>query len=115
MTKNKISDLNDHLFAQLERLADEDLTADEIAKEVARSEAIAAVSDRITESARLRLQAAKLYAEHGAHILPRLAAAKKGIAYDTAPAKLKPTLLTIARLEHAARERRSEREKEMRG
>lgn len=48
-------------------------------------------------------------------LLPRLAAGKKGIAYDTAPAKLKPTLLAIARLEHAARERRSEREKEMRG
>lgn len=36
--------------------------------------------------------------------LPRLAAGKRGIPYDTAPAELKPTLLAIAELEHAARQ-----------
>lgn len=37
-------------------------------------------------------------------MLPRLAGAKKGVHYDSAPNALKPTLLGIARLEQAARE-----------
>lgn len=37
-------------------------------------------------------------------LLPRLAGAKKGINYDTAPAELRPTLMATARLEHAIRE-----------
>ena len=39
-------------------------------------------------------------------MLPRLAAAKRGIAYDSAPDELKPVIMTTARLEHAAREAR---------
>lgn len=41
-------------------------------------------------------------------LLPRLSGRHR-IAYDTAPAELKPTLLAVAKLEHAARERRKER------
>lgn len=72
MTKNKLGDLNDHLFAALERLGDESLTAEQIATEAARAEAIVAVADQITENARTRLAAAKLFAEHGDKILPHL-------------------------------------------
>jgi hypothetical protein len=39
-------------------------------------------------------------------ILPRLAGGRWHRPYDDAPAELKPTLLAIAKLEHAARERR---------
>lgn len=39
-------------------------------------------------------------------MLPRLAAAKRGIAYDSAPDELKPVLMAVARLEQAAREAR---------
>ena len=35
--KNTLSDLNNHLFAQLERLGEEDLDEEEIKKEVQRS------------------------------------------------------------------------------
>lgn len=70
--KNKMSDLNDHLFAALERLSDEEMTAEQIEAEVSRSEAIVHVADRITATAQLQLHAARLFAEHGAQILPML-------------------------------------------
>ena len=70
--KNKLDDLNDHLFAQLERLADESMTAEEINNEVKRADAMVSVADQITGNAELRLKAAKLYAEHGDKILPHL-------------------------------------------
>lgn len=40
MTKNKLSDLNDHLFMTLERLGEEDLSNEELEKEIERSKAI---------------------------------------------------------------------------
>ena len=46
--RNKLSDLNDHLFAQLERLSDEEMTAEDIEREVQRSQAMVAVADQIT-------------------------------------------------------------------
>jgi len=42
--KNKLSDLNNHLFAQLERLSDEDLPPEKVEQEVARSDALVAVA-----------------------------------------------------------------------
>lgn len=70
--KNKLSDLNNHLFAQLERLASEDLTAEQIDAEVKRAEAIVSIADQITGNAELQLKAAKLFADHGPQILPML-------------------------------------------
>jgi hypothetical protein len=75
--KNKLSDLNNHLFAQLERLADEDMDADKLEAEVKRAEAMVSVADRITGNAELQLKAAKLFAEHGAQVLPHLPAIGK--------------------------------------
>ncbi len=66
MTKNKLKDLNDHLFAQIERLADEDLTPEQLAKEVSRAAAIVSVADRVVETADLQLKAVALAAEYGA-------------------------------------------------
>ncbi len=66
--KNKLIDLNDHLFMQIERLVDEDLTPEDLEKEVARSNALVAVSDKIISNAELNLRAAKLIAEHGGHV-----------------------------------------------
>lgn len=70
MSKNKLGNLNDHLFAALERLGDEALTPDQIESEAKRASAIVAVADQITENARTRLQGARLFAEHGTKILP---------------------------------------------
>ncbi|KAB6715837.1 hypothetical protein [Roseobacter sp. TSBP12] len=70
--KNKLHDLNNHLFAQLERLADEDLDADAIAREVKRADAIVGLSDQVLSIANTGLKAAKLFAEHGEAVLPHL-------------------------------------------
>jgi hypothetical protein len=63
--KNKLSDLNDHLFAQLERLSDEDMVGEKLDQEVARGKAIVAVSDQIIQNANLTIQAAKILSDHG--------------------------------------------------
>jgi len=55
--KNKLSDLNDHLFAQMERLSDEDISSDDLEKEIERSKAITSVSKEIVSNARLVLDA----------------------------------------------------------
>lgn len=63
--KNKIQDLNDHLFAQLERLNDEDLTQEELEKEIQRTKAVTAVSNQIISNAKLALDATRLQVEFG--------------------------------------------------
>lgn len=68
---NRLSDLNHHLFDQLNRLSG-DLTPEQIEQEVARTDAIVKVADQITDNAKVMLGAAKLYAEHGQHVLPML-------------------------------------------
>lgn len=70
--KNKLSDLNNHLFAQLERLSAEGLSPEQIEQEARRAEAIVSVADQITGNAALQLKAAKLFADHGNGILPML-------------------------------------------
>lgn len=70
--KNRLSDLNDHLFAQLERLADEALQPDDLDREAKRGEAMVAVADQIIRNAALQIQAARLAAEHGADPRPYL-------------------------------------------
>ena len=66
--KNKLTDLNNHLFAQLERLSDEELTAEQIGAEVERAEAVVAVSDQIVRNADLQLKAVTILANHGARV-----------------------------------------------
>jgi hypothetical protein len=70
--KNRLSDLNNHLFAQLERLSDEDLTTEQIDQESKRGEAIVSVADQIIRNAALQIQAAKLVSEYGSDPAPYL-------------------------------------------
>jgi len=72
MTKNKLADLTNHLFLQLERLADDDMSTDQLEMEAKRAEAIVKLSDQIIGTADLQLRAAKLYADNGDSILPML-------------------------------------------
>jgi hypothetical protein len=70
--KNKLTDLNDHLFAQLERLSEEGLSQEDIAKEIDRSRAMVEVADAIISNADLQFRAVKLAADHGAKVIPHL-------------------------------------------
>lgn len=79
--KNKLTDLNDHLFEQLERLNDEELTPEQIAKEVTRTDAMVKVSEQIIGNATIMLRGAELLAEHGGkgafeHMMPTISGAK---------------------------------------
>jgi len=70
--KNKLSDLNNHLFAQLERLGEEDLDADKIEQEAKRADAIVQVADQIIRNADLQLKAVGILANHGDRFKPML-------------------------------------------
>lgn len=72
--KNRLSDLNNHLFAQMERLSEENLTAEQIGHEAKRSEAMVAVADQIIRNAALQIQAAKIASDGGADPVPYLPA-----------------------------------------
>jgi hypothetical protein len=62
--KNRLTDLNDALFAQLERLTDESLTAEQITQELQRTTSVVQLADRIVDTARLQLDGARFIAEH---------------------------------------------------
>lgn len=62
--KNKLYDLNNHLFEQLESLNDEDIKGDALNEEIERSKAITDISKTIISNATLQLSAIKLKAEH---------------------------------------------------
>ncbi len=70
--KNKLADLNNHLFAQLERLSDEDLSIEDIEKEVSRADAIVDVSEQVIRTADLQLKAIRMLADHGDRFKPHL-------------------------------------------
>lgn len=63
--KNKLIDLNNHLFQQLERLNDEDLSGEKLQDEIERSKAITGVSKEVVSNARLVLDAEKHRREYG--------------------------------------------------
>lgn len=58
--KNKIDDLRNHLFAQLERLGDESIKGDELKEEIQRARAVSDVSAQIVDSARAENERLKL-------------------------------------------------------
>ena len=57
--KNKLINLNDHLFAQLERLSDEDTVGDKLTEEIERSKAVGSIARGIIDNAALALSAQK--------------------------------------------------------
>lgn len=60
MAQNKIADLNNHLFAQLERLNDEDITPEVMDLEIKKAAAVSKIASQIISSNKLLLDATKL-------------------------------------------------------
>ena len=60
MPRNKISDLNNHLFAQLEKLNDDQLQGDNLNTEVNRARAMSSLASQIINSTKLTLDAIKM-------------------------------------------------------
>jgi hypothetical protein len=60
--KNKLSDLNNHLFEQLERLNDDTLTGEKLDAEIKRASAMAGIGGNIVGIAKLSVEAMKLIA-----------------------------------------------------
>lgn len=65
--RNKISDLNDHLFAQIERLGDQDLNGEDLKQEIDRSKAMAQIATQIVNSAKITVDAMKLLGRGDVH------------------------------------------------
>lgn len=80
MTRNKLTDLNNHLFEQLERLNDDDLTGDELKSEIERSKAVSNIAGKIIENASIGLEAEKLKVEYSRRdiVLPEMLENKDG-------------------------------------
>lgn len=53
--RNSLTDLNNHLFEQLERLNDEELKGEELKEEITRSKTIESVAKQIINNGRLVL------------------------------------------------------------
>ncbi|MEK5162043.1 hypothetical protein NYE69_06830 [Paenibacillus sp. FSL R5-0527] len=58
--RNTLGDLNNHLFAQLERLSDEELAGDKLADEINRAKAVTSVASQIIANGTLVLESIKL-------------------------------------------------------
>lgn len=76
MTRTRLTDLNEHLFDQLERLMNAE-DSKELDKEVERARAVTVVADKIIKNAAVVLDAEKLKNDiDGPESLPRLLTAE---------------------------------------
>jgi hypothetical protein len=58
--KNKIQDLRNHLFEQMERLNNDELTPEQLSKEIQRAGAMSELGKVIVESAKTQVMAQKI-------------------------------------------------------
>ena len=62
MARSTLGDLNLHLFAQLERLGDEEIKGDELREEINRAEAVSTIAQQIISNGALVLKVKQLSA-----------------------------------------------------
>ena len=65
VARNKLIDLNNHLFEQLERLNDDELSDEQLEREIKRTKAMCNVGKVIVENASVVLEAQKHINEYG--------------------------------------------------
>lgn len=65
MPRNTLNDLNNHLFEQLERLNDDELTEENLQKEISRAKAITSLAAQIINNGSLALRAQEFKHEYG--------------------------------------------------
>ena len=53
MAKNTLNDLNNHLFEQLEKLMDDDVSDEKMKKEISRAHAVTAIAETIVRNGEL--------------------------------------------------------------
>ena len=63
--KNTLGDLNNHLFAQLEKLNDDDLEGEQLETEIKRAEAMSKISEQIIKNGELQFKAMVHMDEYG--------------------------------------------------
>ncbi len=63
--KNTLTDLNNYLFETIERLMDDDLTEEQVQKEIMRSQAVTAIAETIIRNGELALKTIKHLNEYG--------------------------------------------------
>lgn len=63
--ESKLTELNNHLFAQLDRLGVAELDQETLEREVQRTTSIVSLSEQIINNAQVALDAAELVAKHG--------------------------------------------------
>ncbi|GAB3021504.1 hypothetical protein [Bowmanella dokdonensis] len=80
--KNKLSDLNNHLFAEMERLGNENLTDDELKVEIERAKSIAGISREIISNANLALRAKELQMEYGLKSMPEVLTDRTEVSHE---------------------------------
>lgn len=70
--KNTLGDLNNYLFETLERLVDDELTDEQLQKEITRSEAVTSVAETIIHNGELSLKAMRHVEEYGSSLNKKL-------------------------------------------
>ena len=64
-TKTTLNDLNEYLFQEMDRLTNEDLSMEDLDKEIKRSDALQKIAKTIIDNGTLALQAKKHLDEYG--------------------------------------------------
>jgi hypothetical protein len=62
--KNKLEDLNNHLFSELERLGEENLKGESLQEEIERAQAVTQVACQVIANGKLMLDAIKTKEEY---------------------------------------------------
>lgn len=63
--KNTLGDLNNYLFEALERVNDDELTDEELDKEIKRAETVTKIASTVIDNAEIQLKALKYSDEYG--------------------------------------------------